>query len=279
MYMANRHLGGASRHMPTRPRRVEYLYLAGLSASVEGRSMSLARPVREFQTRPRTIAGWCLGKSPDWPSVPVPTMNDPPGMSGPCQPQADLTTTKGPMFEPQHEPTCSRCGVAMVRRVRGIDGAPFWGCSTFPECRGTREMVTAAAIGHQPTASLGPPLGPDRERRLHFDRLVLALGAIGLIISLGFIAVGLTSGPNTFAFLGALLLALVAIVVLSSPLVSPNFARGYALKVAFLCVCLAVFFVAHDPVAKWAGQYFTDLITQSIPTHAPATPTAAPGGA
>ena len=118
------------------------------------------------------------------------------------------------MFEPQQAPTCPKCGAIMVKRVRGSDGAPFWGCSTFPECRGTREMVTAATIGHQPTASLGPSVGPDRRRRLHFDQLVLACGAVGLIIGLGFIVVGLNSRPNTYAFTGAVLLALVAIVVL-----------------------------------------------------------------
>jgi CBS domain containing-hemolysin-like protein len=180
------------------------------------------------------------------------------------------------MFEPHDEPKCPRCGDAMVRRVRGSDGAPFWGCSTFPECRGTREIVTAAIVGHQPAATVGQARG----RRLRFDRLVLACGAVGLMIGLGFIIVGLNSGPNTYAFMGAALVALVALVVLPSPFLPPAFARGYALRVALLCVCLAVFFIALAPVSKWLGQYFTDLFIQSIPTHAPATPSAAlPGGA
>ena len=179
------------------------------------------------------------------------------------------------MSEPEQVPTCPKCGAIMVKRVRGSDGAPFWGCSAFPMCRGTRELVAVAGGHLEPTARVVKTNGRDDSSGRHFDRLVLACGVVGLLVSLGFIAVGLTSGLNAYAFLGALLLALVALVVLPSPLVSPNFARGYALKVAFLCVCLAVFFVAHDPVAKWAGQYWADLFIRSIPTHAPATPTAA----
>lgn len=41
-------------------------------------------------------------------------------------------------------PTCPRCGNPMVRRVaaRGIRvGSSFWGCSTFPACRGTLEAA------------------------------------------------------------------------------------------------------------------------------------------
>jgi hypothetical protein len=48
------------------------------------------------------------------------------------------------MFESRYEPTCPKCGAAMVRRVRGKDRAPFWGCSRYPACRGTAEI---AALG------------------------------------------------------------------------------------------------------------------------------------
>lgn len=40
-------------------------------------------------------------------------------------------------------PACPRCGAAMRRRVaRQGDhaGQAFWGCSTYPRCRGVREM-------------------------------------------------------------------------------------------------------------------------------------------
>ena len=35
-------------------------------------------------------------------------------------------------------PTCA-CGASMVRRTRRSDGAAFYGCSTFPQCRRTRQ--------------------------------------------------------------------------------------------------------------------------------------------
>ncbi|WP_039565520.1 topoisomerase DNA-binding C4 zinc finger domain-containing protein, partial [Ralstonia solanacearum] len=41
------------------------------------------------------------------------------------------------------EPSCPRCGSAMVRRKakRGTNaGNEFWGCIAYPECCGTREL-------------------------------------------------------------------------------------------------------------------------------------------
>src|ERR1035437_668552 len=93
---------------------------------------------------------------------------------------------RGPMPELRDEPTCPKCGAVMVRRVRGSDGAPFWGCSTFPTCRGTRELDTVANVDPQPKSTVGLSISRDLGRGLHFDRLVLACGAVGLIIGLGF---------------------------------------------------------------------------------------------
>lgn len=53
-----------------------------------------------------------------------------PSVSRTVPPQADTDFQK-----------CPRCGRAMIRRVapKGSDaGKPFWGCSGFPDCRGTR---------------------------------------------------------------------------------------------------------------------------------------------
>ena len=36
-------------------------------------------------------------------------------------------------------PTCPICGNAMVRR-QSEDGREFWGCATFPHCKGTRRI-------------------------------------------------------------------------------------------------------------------------------------------
>lgn len=49
----------------------------------------------------------------------------------------------------RHEPTidgspaavsCPKCGSMMVRRTPRSGGADFYGCSTFPKCRGTRAV-------------------------------------------------------------------------------------------------------------------------------------------
>ena len=38
-------------------------------------------------------------------------------------------------------PACPACGSPMVRRQAKREGsAPFWGCSAFPRCRGTRPL-------------------------------------------------------------------------------------------------------------------------------------------
>lgn len=39
-----------------------------------------------------------------------------------------------------NRPTCPLCGKGLVRRERRSDGKPFYGCSTFPKCRGTLDV-------------------------------------------------------------------------------------------------------------------------------------------
>jgi restriction system protein len=36
---------------------------------------------------------------------------------------------------------CPKCGATMVRRTPRAGGAAFYGCSTFPKCRGIRPML------------------------------------------------------------------------------------------------------------------------------------------
>lgn len=129
------------------------------------------------------------------------------------------------MFEPRDEPTCPKCGGSMVRRLRGRDGAAFWGCSDFPLCRRTRELVTDARGGPQPVGTFGVPIRRDPRRGRHFDRLVLACGAVGLLVGLGFIVVGFTVGPSTYRFIGAAALFLMAMSVLPAPFLAPEAAR------------------------------------------------------
>jgi hypothetical protein len=100
--------------------------------------------------------------------------------------------------------------------------------------------------------------------------LVLACGAVGLVVGVGFIGVGLNSGPTSYVFLGGAVLGLMALAVLPSPFLPVAFARGLALKIALLCVCLAVFIVALDPASKWLGRYLADGLTHTAATNSPA---------
>jgi hypothetical protein len=105
--------------------------------------------------------------------------------------------------------------------------------------------------------------------------VVLACGAVGLLIGIGFIVAGLNSRPNTYVFLGATLIGVMALIVLPSPFLPRAFVRGYAVRVALLCVFVAVFFVAWIPVSKWLGQVLADQMLQAIPTYSPAIPSIA----
>ena len=35
-------------------------------------------------------------------------------------------------------PTCPKCGSPMVEKANGRTGRPFWSCSRYPDCTGTR---------------------------------------------------------------------------------------------------------------------------------------------
>lgn len=40
-----------------------------------------------------------------------------------------------------HQAACPKCGKEMVKRVNGKTGDAFWGCASFPKCRGTRKAA------------------------------------------------------------------------------------------------------------------------------------------
>ena len=61
-----------------------------------------------------------------------------------------------------YDPTCPECGGAMVVRHNKETDEPFYGCSFFPECRGTR------SIKKDNDATEGLP--SDRQRRSDKDR-------------------------------------------------------------------------------------------------------------
>jgi hypothetical protein len=159
----------------------------------------------------------------------------------------------------------------MVARKRGFDGAPFWGCSNFPACRGTREAVGGASDLGLATVP-GAQTKAARSRGIHLDRVVLACGAVGLVIGLGFIVVGLTSGPGIYAAIGAADLFLMALPVLLSPWLRRGYARSAAFKIACFIVFTTLMLILLVPISRVVGQYLADMIMRAIPTHSPAIP-------
>ena len=162
-------------------------------------------------------------------------------------------------------PECPRCGAIMVARRRRSDGSPFWGCSRFPACRGTRDVAGGAPQARpRATASTSPRSGQNRS--FHFDRVVLACGAVGLAVGLGFIAAAAASAPKIWALAGASFIFLAAVSVLSAPMSRPANARTFAFKVACMIVLTAAFLALAEPVSKAIGQYTADYMMHSIHT-------------
>lgn len=46
-------------------------------------------------------------------------------------------------------PSCPRCKSKMIIRTRRSDGGRFWGCSQYPDCKGTLETSQAEKIMDQ----------------------------------------------------------------------------------------------------------------------------------
>ncbi|TYT26597.1 restriction endonuclease [Luteimonas viscosa] len=57
----------------------------------------------------------------------------PPPVHARVEPVLQAPSVPGPVT-----PDCPRCGVAMVKRTNRFTAATFWGCASFPACRGTR---------------------------------------------------------------------------------------------------------------------------------------------
>ena len=59
----------------------------------------------------------------------------------PAKPAANSAPLPTPAAVPDGDsptPVCPNCGAPMVLRTRKTDGGSFWGCSSFPKCRGIR---------------------------------------------------------------------------------------------------------------------------------------------
>lgn len=52
-----------------------------------------------------------------------------------------VSSRKEPRLEAEAIPRCPRCTTTMVRRTNRANGEAFWGCSSYPRCRGTRPTV------------------------------------------------------------------------------------------------------------------------------------------
>jgi hypothetical protein len=88
------------------------------------------------------VAGWPAAEA----LRPIPTLSFPTTLQGfatPSHSQAFGTSAPRPQPSATTAPNCPNCGHKMVRRTarRGPNaGRAFWGCSTYPNCRGTRPI-------------------------------------------------------------------------------------------------------------------------------------------
>lgn len=53
----------------------------------------------------------------------------------------NLRKSKGPVSADADSPSCPKCGSTMVLRTRKKDAGQFWGCTSYPQCRGIREAA------------------------------------------------------------------------------------------------------------------------------------------
>lgn len=72
------------------------------------------------------------------------------GQRAPAATVAKAPSVEARRISPAHiaspAPTCPRCNASMLERIArtgGNQGKRFWGCSKFPECRGTREIANS----------------------------------------------------------------------------------------------------------------------------------------
>ncbi len=56
---------------------------------------------------------------------------------------AHVRENKRPVSMDSTAPSCPRCGSFMVLRTSRKDGSRFWGCNTYPACKGTRQAAIA----------------------------------------------------------------------------------------------------------------------------------------
>jgi len=162
-------------------------------------------------------------------------------------------------------PRCPRCGSAMVRRERRSDGAPFLGCSRYPECRGIRDLPEAR------------PGGDKSGLELDFHRpgnVVLFCGALTAAIAIGLAATAPGPGAGAWALCGAVMLALAALSTFTAIVTPQGVANSVAIRVVALALLALFARFGLIPVSQWLGQVFSDYWLQNLPT--PHLPTPSP---
>lgn len=146
------------------------------------------------------------------------------------------------------ELACPTCGSPMVRRRRRSDGAEFWGCPRYPQCRGTRDLEAISAVRpHQPSALIDAVRWDDpswhkteagasararyrKGRDRHAARtqrrrpMILAQGSV-----IGMAGIFLASGGlgASWKLYGLLMVAFAVLFVLTSLFVLPNHIRAW----------------------------------------------------
>jgi restriction system protein len=61
----------------------------------------------------------------------------------PAPAQTRAASPAAPSAAPLPAPACPKCGGTMIRRINKTTKQEFWGCVTFPKCRGTLQVAPA----------------------------------------------------------------------------------------------------------------------------------------
>lgn len=66
----------------------------------------------------------------------IASLSPPPKLS-----RSPIQVPPGNATKPLKNPDCPQCGQVMLLRKGRESGEAFWGCRSYPECKGTRRLV------------------------------------------------------------------------------------------------------------------------------------------
>jgi hypothetical protein len=213
------------------------------------------------------------------------------------------------MAEPTAVPVCPRCGAPMVVRHRHSDGAPFWGCTRFPECRSILKMAytasnapvarplpspTGAAYTTPNRPDATPASAPSRTRyRMNppepepywtstqsgsgtqlrgFLVLVCCVGSAVCAIAI----LSSADGRSATVFVGIVVLAFAAIPAVFGLFGRLDISIRLAPRLLGLALLCAFAIVGLVPVSQWLGQIIGNEVVRAIPTLPQHTPSMLP---